>query len=288
MGPPRSQDLVFTLYGDYMLGRERPLWVGSLILLLGQLGMSGPATRTALSRMTARGWLVATRRGGRGYYGLSPRGRRILEEGRQRIYHPPRLVAWDGSWYLVAYSIPETRRRLRDSLRAKLSWLGCGALTNGLWITPHDVRDEVEAIARRLKVTRHVEIFRGAHVGFSDATELVAQCWDLAAVNANYRKFIDRWAPQLDHCGQCRKSGSEVARGRFGRPCTSPEDCFERRFELVHSYRAFPAIDPFLPDELLPAGWLGDRAAQLFETYHAVLAEPAERYIQEVCAAGDA
>ena len=60
--------------------------------------------------MTARGWLVATRRGGRGYYGLTPRGRRLLEEGRQRIYHPPRHVTWDGAWYLVAYSIPETRR----------------------------------------------------------------------------------------------------------------------------------------------------------------------------------
>lgn len=287
MAAPRSQDLVFTLFGDYLLGREGPVWVGSLILLLGRLGMSAPATRTALSRMTARGWLVAERRGGRGYYGLSPRGRKLLEEGRQRIYHPPRHPAWDGTWFLVAYSIPETRRRLRDSLRAKLSWLGCGALTNGLWITPHDVRDEVADIARRLKVTRNVEVFRAEHTGFSSAAQLVAQCWDLAEVNARYRKFIDRWAPQLAHCGQCRHAGSEAARGRQALPCTSPEDCFERRFELVHAYRAFPASDPFLPAELLPEGWLGDRAAALFDTYHAVLAAPAESYIQRVCAAGE-
>ena len=92
MASPRSQDLVFTLFGDYLLARDRPVWVGALIPLLGRLGMSAPATRTALSRMTARGWLVATRRGGRGFYGLSPRGRRLLEEGRQLIYHPPRHV----------------------------------------------------------------------------------------------------------------------------------------------------------------------------------------------------
>ena len=274
MASPRSQDLVFTLFGDYLLARDRPVWVGALIPLLGRLGMSAPATRTALSRMTARGWLVATRRGGRGFYGLSPRGRRLLEEGRQRIYHPPRHVTWDGAWYLVAYSIPETRRRLRDSLRSKLAWLGCGALTNGLWITPHDVRSEVADIARRLKVTRHVEIFRAEHTGFSSAAQLVAQCWDLAEVNASY-------------CGQCRHAGMEAVRGRQALPCTSPEDCFERRFELVHAYRAFPASDPFLPAELLPEGWLGDRAAELFETYHAVLAEPAESYIQRVCATGD-
>lgn len=287
MAAPRSQDLVFTLFGDYLLGRARPVWVGSLILLLGRLGMSAPATRTALSRMTARGWLVATRRGGRGYYGLSPRGRRLLEEGRQRIYHPPRHAVWDGGWYLIAYSIPETRRRLRDSLRSQLSWLGCGALTNGLWITPHDVRHEVADIARRLKVTRNVEIFRGEHTGFSSAPELVAQCWDLAEVNHNYRRFIERWEPQLAHCGKCRHAGEEVAHGRFARPCTSPEDCFARRFELVHAYRAFPAIDPFLPAALLPEGWLGDRAAELFETYHAVLAQPSEGYVQMVCTAGD-
>ncbi len=285
MPAPRSQDLIFTLFGDYLLARPGPVPVSSLIALLGRLGMSAPAVRTSLSRMTARGWLVAR---GRGACELAPKGRKLLEEGRERIYHPPRRVAWDGSWYLVAYSIPEARRERRDSLRSQLLWLGCGQLTNGLWITPHDIRAPIEEIVRRLRVARHVEVFRAEHVGFSSAAELVSQCWDLPAINQRYRRFVDRWSPQLGHCSQCRRAGRQVALGRTAaRPCTEPEGCFELRFELVHEYRSFPAIDPYLPAALLPAGWLGDQAAELFETYHAVLADAAESYVREVCEADE-
>jgi phenylacetic acid degradation operon negative regulatory protein len=261
--------------------------VGSLIALLGQLGVAAPAVRTALSRMTRTGWLVVTRTGGRSHYGLSARGRRLLEEGRERIYHPPRQESWDGSWYLVAYSIPEARRRLRDRLRAQLEWLGCGALTNGLWITARDPSAEVHEIARRLRIERHVEVFRATHLGFSSAARLVEQSWDLAAVNRRYRAFLDRWRPELDHCAVCSRASAGARAGQPAPPCTEPADCFRRRFELVHEYRAFPAIDPFLPAPLLPAGWLGGDAAALFETYRAVLAEPAERYVAEVCGADD-
>lgn len=287
MAAPRAQELVFTLYGDYLLDLGRPVWVGSLIELLGELGVAAPATRTALSRMTAKGWLTVTRGKGRSLYDLSARGRRLLEEGRERIYHPPRPKSWDGAWYLVAYSIPESRRGLRDRLRAQLAWLGCGALTNGLWIAARDPTAEVGEIARRLRIERHVEVFRAEHLGFSSAARLVEQSWDLAAVDRRYRAFLERWRPELDHCAVCRRATEGAASGRPLPPCTSPADCFRRRFELVHEYRIFPSIDPFLPEPLLPRGWLGEEAAKLFETYRAVLAEPAERFVAEVCAAGD-
>ncbi len=162
----RSQDLVFTLFGDYLLERDDPVWVGSLITLLGDLGLSPTAVRTVLSRMARKRWLFASRRGTRSFYGLTTRGRRLLEAGRQRIYHPPRDEPWDGSWYLITYSIPEERRRRRDSLRLTLLWLGCGLLSNGLWITPHDVRAEVDKVAGSLRVRRHLEVFRAEHSGF--------------------------------------------------------------------------------------------------------------------------
>ncbi|HVC19078.1 MAG TPA: PaaX family transcriptional regulator C-terminal domain-containing protein [Vicinamibacterales bacterium] len=288
MNALRSQDLVFTLYGDYLLGRERGVWVGSLITLLGRLGVSPVAARVVLSRMTQKGWLSAERRGIRSYYGLTRRGRRLLETGRERIYHPPRNEPWDGAWYLVAYSIPETGRRRRDALRVKLQWLGCGLLTNGLWITPHDVRNELRETAEALKVSKHLEVFRGDHLGYSSTAQLVAACWDLQAINRRYAAFLDRWRPALGHCAECRQIGGACpAIGEPGHPCAAPEDCFVRRFQLVHEYRTFPQEDPFLPAPLLPEDWKGDEAARLFEACHAVLAVPAERYVQQVCEAGE-
>jgi phenylacetic acid degradation operon negative regulatory protein len=275
---------VFTLFGDYLLERDRPVWTGALITLLGQLGLSAMAVRTVLSRMARKGWLTAERRGTRSWYGLTPKGRRLLESGRERIYHPTAGAAWDGQWSVITFSIPEERRRLRDALRVRLSWLGCGPLTNGVWISPHDVRADVIESAAELKVARHLEIFRGEHVAHTGAERLVAQCWDLAGLDRRYAAFIARWRQDFEHCRQCGMTG---ARAGIHKPCTAPADCFRRRFLLVHEYRAFPLEDPSLPRPLLPAGWNGEAAAQLFETYHNVLAGPAERYVAEVCAQGD-
>jgi len=281
----RSQDLVFTLYGDYLMDRDRPVWVGSLITLLGQLGMSPMAVRTVLSRMTRKGWLTAERRGTRSWYGLTRRGRRLLEEGAERIYHPPAAEAWDGQWSVVTFSIPEERRRVRDALRGRLAWLGCGPLSNGVWISPHDVQGQVAAIAADLKVTRQLQLFRGSHAGFTDSAQLVRQCWDLDALGRRYAAFIARWKIDFEHCRQCGMTGAKAG---IHKPCTAPSDCFRRRFLLVHEYRAFPLDDPWLPPALLPEGWPGQAAARLFETYHDVLQAPAERYVAEVCAEGDA
>jgi phenylacetic acid degradation operon negative regulatory protein len=283
--PLRSQDLVFTLFGDCLLDRE-PVRVSSLITLLGELGLSATGARTVLSRMTRKGWLTVDRADGRSRYGLTKRGRALLESGRERIYHPPRARTWDGAWYLITYSIPESHRHRRDELRVKLLWLGCGLLTNGVWITPHDVRADVQAIAGSLHVSRHLEVFRAEHVGFSSTDQLVGACWDLAGINRRYAAFLARWSPALSHCATCRLAGDRAGAGAPTPPCLSARDCFVRRFRLVHEFRQFPLLDPFLPTPLLPADWKGDAAAVLFETYHAVLSEAAERYVTGVCEAG--
>ncbi len=280
----RSQDLVFTLFGDYLLERDRPVWTSGLITLLGQLGLSPMAVRTVLSRMTRKGWLSAERLGTRSWYGLTPKGRKLLESGRKRIYRPIADSTWDGEWSLVVFSVPEARRRLRDALRVRLAWLGCGPLTSGVWISPHDVRAEVVEIAADLKLGRNLEIFRGKHLAHSSAAQLVAQCWDLSALDRRYAAFIARWSREFGHCNQCGMTGASAG---IHTPCTAAADCFRRRFLLVHEYRAFPLEDPYLPRPLLPAGWNGEKAARLFESYHDVLAGSAEAYVAGVCAEGD-
>lgn len=271
----RPQDLVFTLFGDYLLHRPGPAWVGSLIALLRPLGLSEAASRTVLSRMTRKGWLTTSREGRLSYYDLSARGRRLLQEGEERIYHPPRGQPWDGSWTLVAYSIPEERRNQRDKLRIRLAWLGFGSLGNGLWISPHTVQEEVRGVLEELDLTEHVELFRAEHLGSSEPGALVRQCWDLETLAEDYREFIRSQSLPCERCRRCIREGR-----------SNPEDCFVRRFRLVHEYRAFPLLDPYLPPELLPDGWPGEEAAVLFERYHDLLTEPAERFVDSVLVTG--
>jgi phenylacetic acid degradation operon negative regulatory protein len=53
---------------------------------------------------------------------------------------------------------------------------------------------------------------------------------------------------------------------------------------LVHEYRSSPYVDPNLPLELLPAEWLGQKAAQMFQQYRDLLVEQAETFVDSVFA----
>jgi phenylacetic acid degradation operon negative regulatory protein len=61
---------------------------------------------------------------------------------------------------------------------------------------------------------------------------------------------------------------------------TEPDrDAFATRSRLVHEWRRFLFLDPALPDEVLPAGWPGHRAAQLFDQAAGELLPAASRYV---------
>jgi len=267
----RPQDLVFTLFGEYLLDREEQVWVGGLIALLQPFGLTEGAVRTVLSRMARKGWLEAERIGRHAFYDLTPRGRRLLEEGQARIFHPSWDGPWDRTWFLLAYSIPEDVRHLRDRLRDRLAWIGFGSLGNGLWISPHDVGEQVKEIAEQLGTERHLECFRAHRVGGAPTADLVEKCWDLPVVNAHYRDFIDAWRPRSEACAE--EPASDIM---------TAEECYTMRFALIHEFRAFPLEDPYLPHSLLPDDWAGEEATHLFHTLHDKLVGPADAYVDSV------
>ena len=66
-GRPRPRAMLFTLWGDYVVHRGGEIWVGSLIRIGAEFGLSELALRSVLSRMGRAGWLVASPRGTRSY-----------------------------------------------------------------------------------------------------------------------------------------------------------------------------------------------------------------------------
>lgn len=267
----RPQELVFSLFGEYLLDRPGPVWVGSLIELLAPLGLSEGAARTVLSRMARKGWLESERRGRTAWYELTAKGQTLLRRGAERIYHRARDESWDGNWYLITYSIPEEDRELRDRFRVRLAWLGCGSLGGGVWISPNDVHDPIAEFVGELGIEQQVEVFRAHHMGFSDARRLVASCWDLASVGRRYTAFIRRFNPLY-----------LKSRAAANDRTLSSKHAYVQRFELIHEYRQFLALDPYLPRPLLPPNWGGECAAWLFEAYHELLSKHADRYVDAV------
>lgn len=266
--PSRTRYLIFTLFGDYLFPREGWAWTGSLIRLLELLGVSNQAVRSTLSRMCRQGWLKAQRHGRHSLHALTPKARHLLEEGTHRIFEP-RTRHWDGNWCVVVYSLPEKKRDLREALRRRLSYLGFGSLAPGTWVSPHDRHAELESLLDDLKARPYVQCFVGRWVGHLSNAELVARCWNLEHLNRQYRAFLRRWRPKLERMAKQFASRDGVAAHRS----------FVERFWIIHEYSAFPNRDPNLPVELLPAGWLGDEAARVFQHYREMLTESANAFI---------
>jgi len=269
--PVRTQFLIFTLFGEYILPRGGSAWTAGLLQLLKLLEVSERAARSTLSRMSQKGWLSSVRVGRNSRYALTPRGMRVVREGEVRIFEP-RRTTWDGLWHMVVYSIPEGKRRLRGRLRQRLGWLGCGRLAPGTWITPNDRREEVQAQLEDLGLMAYAQYFSSMRLHFASNQDIVSRCWDLESLNDDYDVFLKTYEPALH--------GLRRANHR-GRPKT-PAECFALRFWLTLDYSQFPRRDPNLPRVLQPPGWLGSRASQMFREFHRLLKQPSERFVSEL------
>lgn len=257
--------MLFTLWGDYIVHRGAEVWVGTLIRIAAEFGLSELALRAVLSRMARAGWLASTRNGNRGYYKLTRRGRAVIQEGASRIFRP-RSARWDREWHLLTYSIPEAQRELRDQFRKRLTYLGFGSLAAGAWITPNDLRAEVGELLADLGLDGYVDQFRGAYLQPDQGPDLATRVWPLGRLAEAYEAFLDRW----------QALPSEISRG------ISDSRAFVLRFWLIHQYQRFFLEDPDLPPELTPPRWPGHDAARLFETLHDNLAPAANRFFDAV------
>jgi phenylacetic acid degradation operon negative regulatory protein len=245
-GAPSARGLLFTLLGEFVLPGDGTAWTGAVLAVFARLGIEEKATRQALMRTAAAGWLEAEKVGRRTRWRLTGAARRLLTDGAERIYSfTGPTQNWDGRWLLVSARVPESDRRARHVVRSRLNWAGFGSLGAGLWISPHPEREgEAVQVLRDAGVADEAHVFVATRSGLADVRVMVAAAWDLKEIEEQYERFIEEFAPP------------------------GPGDILIRQIELVHAWRRFPSIDPALPRELLPARWSGLEAARLFADRH--------------------
>jgi phenylacetic acid degradation operon negative regulatory protein len=267
----RPTSFIFTLYGDmvHRLSQDGSIWIGALIRLMSSFGVSAPAVRQAVSRMSRQGWLLARRHGNRAFYNVTARGRRRIEELSPRIYGP--VIEWDGKWRLLIYAIGEANRKRRERLRQELAVLGWAPLSPSAWISPSDTLGAARDAAQATATLQAANLFFGEYGGPLSDRELLERCWDVPSIAAAYREFTAHYEPRL--------------RRERERADLTDEAAFVERLWLVHDYRKFVYLDPGLPSELLPAHWPGTAAAALFREYYAALEAKSQRYFH-LCTSG--
>jgi phenylacetic acid degradation operon negative regulatory protein len=247
--------MLFTLLGEFVLPGDGGAWTSAVLAVFERLGVAEKATRQALMRTANAGWLTPEKAGRRTRWLLTPAATKLLTDGAQRIYSFGPAREWDGQWVLVQVRIPETDRRARHVVRTRLAWAGFGSLGPGLWLSPHAAREtEAVRVLREAGVDREAHLFVARRTGLADTRDMVTAAWNLPEIEAQYERFVADF-----------------------RPPGVPADVLLRQLELVHAWRRFPALDPALPRELLPARWSGTRAAELFGDRHQRWLEDARR-----------
>jgi phenylacetic acid degradation operon negative regulatory protein len=267
---PRSgtsaKALLLTILGEMVLPRGGAAWTSTLVLGLGELGVGERNARQAVSRLADQGVVRSEKEGRKARWHLTDHGSHLLTEGTERIYgFGAGDDGWDGRWLVVLCSVPEDQRTRRHQLRTQLGFLGFGFLGAGVALSPHLEREAAAAaVLGDLDLLPGAVVFRAEAGDITAPDDLLCRAWDLHALGADYAAFVDEFERRA--------------------PLTGPDE-FGALVDLVHAWRRFPFVDPEIPDRLLPAGWPGHRAKQLFDTSHAAWAPGANAWFDEIDAA---
>lgn len=155
---------------------------------LYRLNRWGRKTRGVLAKLKKYGWAERTTSDDEACYQITPKGEKAID----KILRPLKETGkWDGKWRLVIFDVPETKRDVRDRLRRALSKLGLGILQASVWISPNDIKDEIEEIEKRLNLSGGLKFFEVTRNVNLDRT-IIEKSWNLPELEDLYRQFTLR------------------------------------------------------------------------------------------------
>lgn len=263
----RAGSLIITVFGDSIAPRGGTVWIGSLISVMSEFGVSERLVRTSVFRLSRDGWLDGEQIGRRSFYSLTEEGALKFEQATHRIYGEP-LPDWPGDWCLVLLSALDAQQR--EFVRKELSWLGFGAISTTLMAHPAPDFNDLEALLVRLGVRNDVVVMNGRTLNKSQDNamrDLVHRSWNLEELDDRYKHFVKRFRPV--HAAVRKDKG------------LSPDNAFQIRTLLIQEYRKILLRDPLLPAEMLPKGWHGNEAYQLCHDLYQGVSDSANRYVTE-------
>ena len=261
-----ARSLVSDVVGLY----SRPIggWmpVADVLLLLELLGVERAVTRTSISRMVRDHILFREVRDGVSGYGLAPEAIPAMERADRRLLNY-RRAAPGAPWLIATYSVPESRRRVRDRLRRVLIREGFGTPSRGVWLIPAHHESDIAATLVAEGFSGMFDLFAGAPTGPTDEEEMIARGWDLGRLHRGRIRLA-------------RESAAVIQRWPMSR--TDDQAAYVDFTQFVDRWRPLAYHDPGIPSLHLPA----DPALieESFGRVRARLEQPARRFVANVLA----
>ena len=152
---------------------------------------------------------------------------------------------WDKKWRVIIFDFEELNRKKRDRFRSKLKELGFGMLQESVWITPHDVAQDMYEFLEASKMDSQVFVLEVSTILASDQLLLVNKIWKIFELNERYENLLIRIQTfsrmYVTHNDRGIKHTSKIQK-------------------LREEYLKILITDPCLPKELLPENWAGEKA----------------------------
>ncbi len=240
----RSRDRI--LLGMAVLGDllDEVVGGGSRAYHAGKLGFYTPswysknALQTAVSRMLKTGLICKNIKKGEVVWELTGSGKNQLVRSFPLLKWQERQ--WDGWWRIVIFDVAEKQRMVRDSLRSKLIELGFGQWQKSVYVSPHDVANDMIEFLESLHLIGQASVFTAKELGPGQA-EKIEKMWKLDKLNDSYCKIVEEWEKMKDKNLNKKKAQ-----------------------KIISQYLSTIETDPFLPRELLPKSWFGFKAKEVF------------------------
>jgi phenylacetic acid degradation operon negative regulatory protein len=128
---------------------------------------------------------------------------------------------------------------------------------------PHDRIAQVRTDAAAHPAVR-LDAFHARSDGVAADRDMADRAGDLAGLERDHTAMLAAYRPRLD---------------RYRAGALPGQDAIVERMRLMHDYRRFPFRDPDLPPELLPAGWSGRAAHEVFLEAHGLLRAAADGFV---------
>ena len=146
---------------------------------------------------------------------------------------------WDGVWTVIMYDFPEEERVERRAIRRRLMALGFGSPQISILISPLPIEEPIQKLLEGEKVAEQVWTLRAERILGMENREVVRKAWPIIdELNVLYQELLEV-LPRV-------KKNQKL------------KEQWQTYFLVVNS------ADPYLPFELLPGDWKGERCEREF------------------------
>ena len=158
----------------------------------------------------------------------------------------PDWSCWENTWWGITFSIPESEKPLRHQIRKKLAFYRFAPFSGGFWIRPFHKDENMDEKFKSLRLSNTCRMIKFSYIDAFSADD-AAGLWKLKNINTDFDAGINLISHHSKKVGEM-----------------TPEEAFRLRIELGNTIIPQLALDPLLPESLLPENWLGRKIRELF------------------------